>query len=77
MRDGDGRDPERSGAPSRPIPAIVALVLAAFFAGFPLFWLITSALKRPRRSTRLPPVWLPAQPSLDAFGEAFRLLPIG
>jgi len=61
----------------RGIPATVLLIAAGAFAAFPLFWLVASALKRPEEITKLPPVWLPAQPSLDAFGEAFRLLPIG
>ena len=65
------------GRTARRIPALFALVLAALFAGFPLFWLVTSSLKQPDEIGRLPPAWLPAQPSLDAFAEAFRLLPIG
>jgi multiple sugar transport system permease protein len=65
------------GRSARRIPALVALVLAAVFAGFPLFWLVSSSLKQPDEIVSLPPAWLPAQPSLDAFAEAFRLLPIG
>lgn len=61
----------------RRLPADLILIVAALFAAFPLFWLISSALKTPQEITRLPPVWFPANPSLDAFGEAFRLLPIG
>ena len=61
----------------RGVPATVLLIAAGAFAAFPLFWLVASALKRPEEITKLPPVWLPSQPSLDAFGEAFRLLPIG
>ena len=61
----------------RGLPAWLMLLVAGAFAAFPLFWLIASSLKRPDEITRLPPVWLPAQPSLDAFAEAFRLLPIG
>jgi multiple sugar transport system permease protein len=61
----------------RGVPATVLLVAAAAFAAFPLFWLVASALKRPEEITKLPPVWLPSEPSLDAFGEAIRLLPIG
>ena len=68
---------ERLDRSLRKIPAIVVLVIAGAFAAFPIFWLVASALKRPDEITRLPPVWLPSQPSLDAFAEAFRLLPIG
>jgi len=61
----------------RGIPGTILIVIAGAFAAFPIFWLIASSLKKPEEITRLPPVWLPTQPSLDAFGEAFRLLPIG
>src|SRR3972149_11336890 len=62
---------------ARRVPALIALAAAALFAGFPLAWLVSSSLKRPEEIVRLPPVWLPGQPSLDAFAEAFRLLPVG
>jgi multiple sugar transport system permease protein len=61
----------------RRVPAIAVLVVAGAFAAFPLFWLVASSLKTPEEITDLPPTWLPGQPSLDAFAEAFRLLPIG
>lgn len=61
----------------RRLPIALAMLAAGLFAGFPLVWLVLSALKRPDEITRLPPVWIPGQPSLDAFAEAFRLLPVG
>lgn len=61
----------------RRLPGTLIIIAAALFAGFPIFWLISSSLKRSDEITKLPPVWLPGSPSLDAFGEAFRLLPIG
>jgi multiple sugar transport system permease protein len=61
----------------RRLPANLVIVAVAAFAAFPLFWLVASSLKTPQEITKLPPVWLPSNPSLDAFGEAFRLLPIG
>ena len=53
----------------RGIPTKVLLIVGGAFAAFPLFWLISSSLKRPEEITKLPPVWLPSQPSLDAFGR--------
>jgi multiple sugar transport system permease protein len=67
----------RLGSPLRRLMVVVALVAAGLFAAFPLFWLVTGALKRPDEITRLPPAWLPGHLSLDAFGDAFRLLPLG
>lgn len=61
----------------RRLPGTIVIVAVAAFAAFPLFWLVASSLKTPQEITKLPPVWFPANPSLDAFGEAFRLLPIG
>lgn len=61
----------------RRLPANLVIVAVGLFAAFPLFWLVASSLKTPQEITKLPPVWLPSNPSLDAFGEAFRLLPIG
>ena len=61
----------------RRLPAGMVLLAALFFAGFPLLLLATNALKLPQEITALPPVWIPSQPSLDAFAEAFRLLPLG
>lgn len=61
----------------RRLPGTLIIIAAALFAGFPIFWLISSSLKTSQEITKLPPVWLPGSPSLDAFGEAFRLLPVG
>jgi multiple sugar transport system permease protein len=61
----------------RRVPVVIVLLAALMFAGFPLVWLASNSVKLPEEITALPPVWLPSQPSLDAFGEAFRLLPLG
>ncbi len=61
----------------RRLPAAAVLLVTLLFAGFPLFWLASNSLKLPEEITALPPVWLPSEPSLDAFVEAFRLLPLG
>ena len=65
------------GARVRWLATVAALLLAAGFAGLPLYWLVTGALKRSTEIVKLPPVWFPGQPSLDAFAEAARLLPLG
>lgn len=56
---------------------VAALVAAAGFAGLPLYWLVTGAFKQSTQINKLPPVWFPTHPSLDAFSEAARLLPLG
>ena len=56
---------------------VLALMCAAGFAGLPLYWLVTGAFKQSTEINKLPPVWFPSQPTLDAFAEAARLLPLG
>jgi multiple sugar transport system permease protein len=56
---------------------VAGLLAAAVFAGLPLYWLVTGAFKRSTEIVKLPPVWFPGQPTLDAFAEAGRLLPLG
>jgi multiple sugar transport system permease protein len=68
---------EALGRVLRRVPGTVVLVAAAAFAAFPIVWLVLSSLKRPDEIGKLPPVWIPGTPSLDAFAEAFRLLPVG
>jgi multiple sugar transport system permease protein len=59
------------------LPVAAVMLGAVFFAGLPLYWLVTGAFKRSEELGKLPPVWFPGQPTLDAFGEAARLLPLG
>ena len=59
--------------------AVRALIATgvAIFGLFPLFWMAAGSLKTSQELTRVPPVWLPGSPSLDAFAEVARLLPLG
>lgn len=53
------------------------LVVTVAWASFPLFWMVASSLKQPAELVRLPPIWWPAQPSLDAYRTVFEVLPYG
>ncbi|MFI6599954.1 carbohydrate ABC transporter permease [Nonomuraea sp. NPDC050536] len=44
---------------------------------FPLYWMITGAMKTGEEIAQMPPTLLPAHPSLDAFLEAWDLFDIG
>lgn len=66
----------RTGLGAGLVRALVMVALAAFGA-FPLFWMAAGSLKTAAELTRVPPVWLPGNPSLDAFAEVARLLPLG
>jgi len=49
------------------------MLVAALFALFPLFWLVTSSLKSPFEWFARPVVWIPAHPSLDSYAAIFGL----
>ncbi len=47
-----------------------ALVIACcVVAAFPLVWMVLTSLKTPQETIQSPPVWFPADPSLDAYRE--------
>jgi multiple sugar transport system permease protein len=58
-------------------------VLAAVVTGstlafvFPLYWMITGAMKTPEEITQMPPTLFPAHPTLGSFFEAWDLFDIG
>ncbi|WP_327087127.1 carbohydrate ABC transporter permease [Nonomuraea sp. NBC_01738] len=56
------------------VTIIVGFTLAFVF---PLYWMITGAMKSAEEIAQMPPTLLPAAPSLDAFLEAWDLFDIG
>lgn len=44
---------------------------------FPLYWMVTTALKPPTVVMSLPPEWIPTSVSLNNFWEAFANSPVG
>jgi multiple sugar transport system permease protein len=58
------------------VRGLIALAVGLFGA-FPLFWMAAGSLKTAQELVRVPPVWLPGSPSLDAFAQVARLLPLG
>lgn len=49
---------------------VIALVMV-----FPFYWMTVSSLKTPDELSALPPIWFPTNPSLDAFGKVFEVIP--
>src|SRR5688500_3352093 len=45
----------------------LVIVVVAVVAAFPLAWMVLTSLKTPQETMQVPPVWLPANPSLDAY----------
>lgn len=62
-------------------PASAALtlliILVAVIAAFPLAWMVLSSLKTPQETMQVPPVWWPANPSLDAYAQVADVIGLG
>ncbi|MFI6900822.1 carbohydrate ABC transporter permease [Nonomuraea sp. NPDC050394] len=58
---------------------VLVTVLVTFTLAFvfPLYWMITGAMKTGEEIAQMPPTFFPADPSLDAFLEAWELFDIG
>lgn len=48
-----------------------ALLAYLVFLAFPFLWLISTAFKPPRELGSLHPTWIPENPTLDNFRQAF------
>lgn len=48
---------------------LLLIIVVAVIAAFPLIWMLLSSLKTPAESMQTPPVWIPATPTLDAYGD--------
>jgi multiple sugar transport system permease protein len=55
----------------RKIPQYVALLAYMVFLAFPLVWLLSTALKTPQEMASLNPTWIPENPTLANFSDAF------
>ncbi|MFI7011147.1 carbohydrate ABC transporter permease [Streptomyces sp. NPDC050145] len=63
---------------SKPARAGQYLALLAYlvFLAFPFLWLISTAFKPPRELASLHPTWIPKDPTLDNFRQAFDEQPL-
>jgi len=66
----------RRSAPRR-LALYGILVAVAVIQFAPLYWLIISTLKTPEEFASIPPTWLPASPTLDAYARVFGDVPFG
>ena len=70
----------RELSPSERVFMVVAYVILSGWAVvslFPLYWMVTTALKPPTSVMSLPPQWIPTSVSLNNFFEAFANSPVG
>ncbi|MGO4834378.1 carbohydrate ABC transporter permease, partial [Rhizobiaceae sp. 2RAB30] len=56
---------------------LALIIFLAVVAAFPLLWMVLSSLKTPAETMQTPPVWLPASPNLNAYGEVAGVINAG
>lgn len=67
--------PMRAGRSAR-AGQYLALLAYLIFLAFPFLWLISTAFKSPRELGDLHPTWIPKEPGLDNFRQAFDEQPL-
>ncbi|MFE6194685.1 carbohydrate ABC transporter permease [Streptomyces sp. NPDC057838] len=65
----------RTATPAR-VGQYTALLAYLVFLAFPLLWLLSTAFKPPRELSSLHPTWLPEDPTLANFRQAFDEQPL-
>ncbi|GAA4323583.1 carbohydrate ABC transporter permease [Streptomyces venetus] len=65
----------RTGTPAR-VGQYTALLAYLGFLAFPFLWLVSTAFKPPRELGSLHPTWIPEDPTLDNFRQAFDEQPL-
>jgi len=75
----DSRELSRSHNALTPVSALLMLliIVVAVVAAFPLAWMVLTSLKTPQETMHVPPVWLPASPSFDAYAKVADVVSIG
>ena len=56
---------------------LTAIVVVSVAAAFPLAWMVLTSLKTPAETMQTPPVWIPATPSLAAYGKVSEVVQAG
>jgi multiple sugar transport system permease protein len=65
----------RTSTPGR-VGQYAALLAYLVFLAFPFLWLVSTAFKSPRELGSLHPTWIPRDPTLDNFRQAFDEQPL-
>ncbi|MFF5984195.1 carbohydrate ABC transporter permease [Streptomyces olindensis] len=65
----------RTGIPAR-VGQYTALLAYLVFLAFPFLWLLSTAFKPPRELSSLHPTWIPEDPTLANFRQAFDEQPL-
>lgn len=57
------------------IAAYFGLTLCILLIGLPVYWMITGAFKTPQEVYAIPPTWIPLEPTLANFAQAWNSAP--
>lgn len=57
------------------VAGYIAMALAIFLVGLPVYWTLIAAFKESAEIYRIPPTWLPVEPTLDNFAQAWNAAP--
>ncbi|MFN8465100.1 MAG: carbohydrate ABC transporter permease [Caldilineaceae bacterium] len=58
-------------------PGYLAMILCLLLVGLPVYWMVIGAFKLPAEIYRIPPTWLPLEPTLANFVTAWNSAPFG
>jgi sn-glycerol 3-phosphate transport system permease protein len=58
-------------------PGYMAMLLCLLAIGLPIYWMVIGAFKQSAEIYRVPPTWLPLEPTLGNFANAWQSAPFG
>lgn len=62
---------------SQTLFSYILMAIALFLAGVPVYWMISAAFKETIEIYRIPVTWIPLEPTIANFGQAWNAAPFG
>ncbi len=59
------------------VAGYLGMIFCLILIGMPIYWMIIGSFKISQEIYRVPPTWIPMEPTLENFGEAWRSAPFG
>lgn len=59
------------------VAAYLGMVLVTLLIGVPIYWMVIGSLKGMAEVYRVPPTWIPEDPTISNFGRAWNSAPFG
>jgi sn-glycerol 3-phosphate transport system permease protein len=67
---------QRRGLSQR-APGYLAMLICLLLVGLPIYWMVIGAFKQSAEIYRIPPTWVPLDPTLSNFTKAWNSAPFG